>query len=384
MIEALGSLVAALVVVAFAPVLVTVVPGRIPQVVALILGGVLIGPQALNVASPSHTELFANLGLGFLFLLAGFELDPRLVRGREGRLALGAWVASVVLAIVVVELLELAGFVTAFVAVSIGLTTTALGTLLPILREHEMDSGPLGRYMFAAGAIGEIGPVLAMALLLGRYGAAVEVLGIAFVGGAAFALSAMARSTRGSPLGRVIARTSSDTSQSRLRLTTLLLTFLLFLSAEFGIDVVLGAFFAGMAVRRAQLHDVAAFEHKLDTIGYGFFIPVFFVTSGMALDVRSILDAPLRLLVFFLLLLTVRGLPTFVLYRHVLSPTRRLQLALLSATALPLLVALAEIGLDRGMMLRDNAAALVGAGILSVAIFPLVATRLEHRARDRE
>jgi Kef-type K+ transport system membrane component KefB len=107
----------------------------------------------------------------------------------------------------------------------------------------------------------------------------------------------------------------------------------------------------------------------------GFFIPVFFVTSGMSLDLQSIIQAPGRLIVFFVLFVVVRGLPALLFYRHQLPIRSRVQMMLLTATAtaLPLLVALAEIGLESGTMLPENAAALVGAGVLSVVVFPAIA-----------
>jgi len=142
-----------------------------------------------------------------------------------------------------------------------------------------------------------------------------------------------------------------------------LLLLLLVIAEEFGLDVVLGAFLAGIVLRRWAPGDVHSLEEKLDAIGYGFFIPVFFVSSGMALDVRSIAEAPARLLVFFVLLLVVRGLPALLVYRNALAAAQRVQMMFLTATALPLLVALTEIGLRNGTMLRENAAALVGAGV---------------------
>jgi Kef-type K+ transport system membrane component KefB len=148
----------------------------------------------------------------------------------------------------------------------------------------------------------------------------------------------------------------------------------------FGLDVVLGAFLAGVVLRRLARGDIHALEEKLDAVGYGFFIPVFFVSSGMALDVRSIVESPGRLLLFFLLLLAVRGLPTLLLYRSTLPLTERVQLTFLAATALPLLVALSAIGLANGSMLPENAAALVGAGVLSVLVFPAIATSIQRRA----
>ena len=381
MLEALRSLLAATAVVAAAPIVVAALPGRIPQVVALIAGGVVIGPEVLGFGAPEHVALFANLGLGFLFLLAGYELEPNLLRERAGRLASVSWVVSAVVALGIVGMLERTGFVRAFLPVAIGLTTTALGTLLPMLRENAMHTGPFGRYVFAAGAVGEMGPVLAIAILLGRHGSLVEVVGVAAVAAVAFLLSVVPRLVRGTFLERIIADRAHDTSQTTLRLTLLLLVLLLLLSAEFGLDVVLGAFFAGMVLRRSAFADVTTLEHKLDAVGYGFFIPVFFVSSGMGLDVWSLVESPGRLFVFFALLLLVRGVPAWFVYRKALPAVRRIQLALLTATALPLLVALAEVGLANGSMLPENAAALVGAGVLSVALFPMLAMRLEPRAR---
>jgi Kef-type K+ transport system membrane component KefB len=148
------------------------------------------------------------------------------------------------------------------------------------------------------------------------------------------------------------------------------------IASNFGLDVVLGAFLAGMVLRRWARRDVQALEAKLDAVGYGFFIPVFFVASGMSLDLQSIIKSPARLIVFFVLFLAVRGLPALLFYRRELSMRGRIQLMLLTATALPLLVALAHIGLDSGTMLPENAAALVGAGVLSVIVFPAVAVSL--------
>jgi Kef-type K+ transport system membrane component KefB len=345
---------------------------------------VVIGPEIADLANPDDIELFSNLGLGFLFLLAGYELDPTLLRERAGRLASIAWGITIVLAIVTVGALELGGLVKAFLPVSIALSTTALGTLLPILRDHRMLDGGFGRFMFAGGAIGEMGPVVLIALLLGHYSSIVEVIGVAAVAGVAFALSALPRFTRGTRFGRVVEEGQHETSQTTLRLTVMLLVVLLFLSAEFGLDIVLGAFFAGMVLRRWQPGDVESLEKKLDAVGYGFFIPVFFVSSGLGLDIDSIVENPLRLLAFFLLLLVVRGVPALFVYRKDLVLTRRVQLMLLTATTLPLLVALSEIGLQNGSMLPENAAALVGAGVLSVAVYPLIAVRLQPKAVEAE
>lgn len=369
---------------AVAPILVGLLARwRIPQVVILILGGVLIGPQALGWADPQGLELVSNLGLGFLFLLAGYELDLRLFRQRAGRLAITSWLVSVVMAIVVTGLLAAAGYVHAFVPVAIGLTTTALGTLLPILRDNQMLEGRFGEFIMAAGAVGEFLPIVAVAVFLSTRGAFLGLLSLVLIAGVALLLTYVPRIVRYNKLRQISAEGEHATSQTTLRWTIFLLFVLLVIAADFGLDVVLGAFLAGVVLRRWAPGDVHALEAKLDAVGYGFFIPVFFVASGMRLDLHSIIASPLRLFVFFALFLVVRGLPALLLYRSVLPRRGRAEMMLLTATALPLLVALAEIGLSSGTMLPENAAALVGAGVLSVIVFPAIAVSLARSGDSR-
>jgi Kef-type K+ transport system membrane component KefB len=382
----LNSLVLVGVVAALAPVIVALLPGpRVPQLVVLILGGIVLGPHVLGVSDPGVLILVANIGLGMVFLLAGYELDPAVFRERAGRLALTGWVITVVLAAGLVGVLAALGLVRAFVPVALGLTTTALGTLLPILREHDLLGGQFGRYVLAAGAVGELLPILGIALFLGAQNQFVAILSVASVGVLALVLSFAPRLARGNRLGRIVREGEHATSQTTLRFSLVLLLFLLAVAAEFGLDVVLGAFLAGMVLRRWAPGDTHALEEKLDAVGYGFFIPVFFVVSGMTLDLHSIVEAPLRLVVFFVLLLVVRGLPALVVYRRALPMAQRLQMMFITATSLPLLVALSEIGLRNGTMLAENAAALVGAGVLSVIFYPAVAVAIGARraARDR-
>ena len=176
----------------------------------------------------------------------------------------------------------------------------------------------------------------------------------------------------GRRLAHIVAQGADSTGQTTLRWSLLLLIGLLVLAGEFGLDVVLGALLAGAVLRRWAPGDRRALESKLDAVGYGFFIPVFFVVAGMRVDLASIMESPERLFVFLALLLMVRGLPVLVIYRRALGIRQRTQLMLFTATTLPLIVALTEIGLNNGTMLPENAAALVGAGVLSVLVFPFV------------
>jgi Kef-type K+ transport system membrane component KefB len=377
--QALSSLFVVALVAALAPLVVGLLARlRVPQVVVLIIGGVVIGPQVLDWAEPASIELLANVGLGFLFLLAGYELELTLFRQRAGRLALVGWAVTVVLALAVVGLLEAAGLVRAFVPVALALTTTALGTLLPILRDNDMLVGAFGRYFLAAGAVGEFLPVVAIAIFLGANGSLVGLISLCAVGVLALLLTLAPRLVPGRVV-QIVREGENATAQTTLRWTLALLLLLLVVAEDFGLDVVLGAFLAGVVLRRWAPGDVHGLLEKLDAVGYGFFIPVFFVASGMGLDLRSIVEAPGRLVLFFVLLLVVRGLPALMVYRTALPLPQRVEMVLLTATALPLLVALSAIGLATDVMLPENAAALVGAGVLSVLLCPAAAVAIHRR-----
>jgi Kef-type K+ transport system membrane component KefB len=381
--QGLESLLVVTLVAALTPMIVAALPGPgLPQVVILILAGVLIGPQGLGLAETTGIQLLANVGLGFLFLLAGYELDPRLLRAHAGRLAIIGWVISAVIAVGAVAALGSIGFLRAFVPIGLALTTTALGTLLPILHDHHMLSGQFGRYVLAAGAVGELFPIVAISLFLTERGEFVAIASILAVGLMAILLTLVPRIIGPVRVRAVIHQGRRATSQTTLRWSIVLLLLLLVAAQRFGLDVVLGALLAGM-VLRSWTHaidiDVTPLEGKLDAVGYGFFIPVFFVASGMALDVQSIAENPLRLLVFFVLLLVVRGLPSLLVYRRALPLRQRAEMTFITATTMPLLIALAAIGLSTGVMIPANAAALVGAGVLSVLVYPLIAIALARR-----
>jgi Kef-type K+ transport system membrane component KefB len=369
---------------ALAPAIVAVLPGKVPQVVVLISGGILIGPQVLGIGHPGSISLLSDIRLGFLFLMAGYELEAGQLRQRSGRMAIAGWLASAALSVGFVAVLTATGFVRDFVPIGLALTTTALGTLLPILQEEDLLSGDFGKYVLAAGAVGELFPIVAISIFLtGRkeyvaFASLVVVLAVAVV------LTAAPRVLGENRLQALVRQGRRATAQTTLRWAIVLLVVLLTLAAHFGLDVVLGAVLAGLVLRRwiNRMGDVEPLENKLEAVGYGVFIPLFFVSSGMSLDVRSIIDNPFRLIVFVVLLLVVRGLPSLLIYARVLRLRERFEMTFITATTMPLLIALAAIGLSDGVMLPANAAALVGAGVVSVLAFPAIATLLRRTSRS--
>ena len=371
---------------AIAPMIVSALPPawRVPQVVILIFSGILIGPHVLGLTETSSVRLLANIGLGFLFLLAGYELDLRLLGAHEGRLAMVGWAISAVISLAAVAGLTSIGYVRDFVPIALALTTTALGTLLPILSENEMLGGQFGRYVLAAGAVGELFPIVAISLFLTKRDEFVAIGSLVAIAVSAVLLTTLPRIIGDERVRAIIRQGQRATAQTTLRWSVVLLLGLLVLAQRFGLDVVLGAVLAGMVLRtwlRREDVDVHPFEEKLDAVGYGIFIPIFFVTSGMTLDVPAMVKNPLRVLAFLALLLLVRGLPSLVIYRRALPRSQRVQMTFITATTLPLLIALAEIGLQDGVMLSANAAAIVGAGVLSVLIYPAAAVGLARRDR---
>src|SRR5271165_2261 len=290
--KGLDDLVAVMLVAALAPLVVAMLPGpRIPQVVVFLLGGVLIGPHVLGFAETSSIQLLANIGLGFLFLLAGYELDPRLLRREPGRLAIGGWLMSAALAVGVAAALTAAGYIKDYVPVGLALTTTALGTLLPILRDNGMLGGEFGRHVFAAGAVGELFPILIIAVFLGQRGSFVALASVALVGVLALVLTVVPWLARSAAVQRMVTEGQESTGQVTLRWSMVLLFALLAVASRFGLDVVLGAVLAGMVLRGWTQHlsmDTASLEHKFDAVGYGLFIPIFFISSGMSFDLKSI------------------------------------------------------------------------------------------------
>jgi Kef-type K+ transport system membrane component KefB len=355
----------------------------VPGVVIEITLGAVIGPDVLDIAERDDIlDILSQLGLGFLFFFAGYEIKFDRIRGTPLRLALIGWLMTLALAYSAAGLLAAAGVVLSGLLVGSAMTTTALGTLIPVLRDAGRLDTRLGTFVLGAGAVGEFGPVLIVTLLLSTQSDTLTraLLLVAFV---LIAILAALIST--GTLGRhwqFVERQLETSGQLPVRLTVLLLFALVVVAADLGLDVILGAFAAGMILRLVlRGREVELFESKLDAVGFGFLIPFFFVTSGMDIDLEALVSstrALLELPVFLLLFLLVRGLPALLLYGRELDSADRRALALLSATQLPLVVAITTIGVDQGHMRSSTAAALVGAGVLSVLLYPSMALAISR------
>jgi len=353
---------------------------RVPEVVLLLVLGVVIGPHVLDLAvTGDGVEMLRELGLGMLFLLAGYEIEPAELVGRGGRRALTTWLACLGVALGLIWLIGLSGQVTAEVAVAIALTSTALGTLLPILKDGRMLGTPFGRTLLHHGAYGELGPIVAMAVLLGTRGPVASLVVLVL-----FAVVALAVHRFGAALGREgsrvldAVRLGAETSgQTQVRLVVLLLVTLGLSAAAFDLDAVLGAFTAGFVLRQLVPAGHESLEHKLEGLAFGLLIPVFFITSGMAIDPHAVVEEPAALVVFVLLILVVRGGGVWLATgTGGFDRRERAALALFGATGLPIIVAVTSVAVAAGEMTTTNASVLVAGGAVTVLVCPLLAQRL--------
>jgi len=376
--------------VALAPIVSAAVPVvLVPTVVVELLLGILIGPDVLDIASEGPFVTFlAALGMSFLFFLAGMELDLGRVRGRPLRLAATGMGVSLVLAAVVAGALALAGLVDVMLPIMIALITTAIGTLIPILSDAgELDSD-FGTQVLATGAVGEFVPIVMIAVFLaGQHGtfAAVAVLVLFVV--VAGALAAVALRARPPHVVRTIEQTLHASGHLGVRLALLVLFVLLWLAYNLRLDLALAGFAAGLLFGvLTQGESADPVRQRLEGIGFGLFVPFFFVTSGLRLDLDALLSSTTALVllpVFLACFLVVRGAPA-LLARSALDRSTIVPLALCSATALPLLVAVTRIAVEEGELSGEIAASLVGAGLVSVLVFPAAAVALRRAARAAE
>lgn len=376
---------------ALTPILANLIPGKaIPETVFLLIAGAILGPYALNIIQVSASvELLSDLGLGFLFLLAGYEINPKNITGSQGKRGFFTWLISLGLAFLVILFIPgIQGNEIEGVAIAIAMTTTALGTLLPILKERGLMNTRVGESILAYGTYGELGPVIAMALLLStraEWKTILILLGFVAIAVLAAVFSSRARKA-GSKLIEFLSNNTNTTAQTALRFTFLLMAGLVALSALFDLDIVLGAFASGFVLRYVIPQGDSDLEMKLDGIAYGIFIPLFFVASGARIDLGAVVTQPLLLVGFIFMLLLIRAVPILVSLRtgretRDMSSSSQITVALYCTTALPIIVAVTSVAVTAGAMQQSTASVLVSAGAITVFLMPFLAS-ITYRVAD--
>ena len=362
---------------------------RLPSPVVELVAGIVIGPAVLGWVRPDDVpvQVLALLGLAFLLFLAGLEIDLRSLRGRLLTYAGTGFALSLVLALLAGVALHAAGLAESPLLVAIILSSTALGVVTPVLKDAGESATPFGQLVIVAASIADFGAVILLTLFFSKEAASGStrlVLLAGFVLLLVVGGTALARAGRSIRLSDALLRLQDTTAQIRVRGAVVLLVGSVALAERFGLESILGAFIAGAILSvldRDAMMTHPLFRVKLEAIGFGFLVPVFFISSGVRFDLHALFSSAstiARVPIFLVALLVVRAVPA-VLYRPMLDGRRIAAAGLLQATSLTFVVAAAPIGMELGVIGAATGAALIAAGLLSVLVFPLVALGLLGR-----
>ena len=352
----------------------------LPTVVVEIVLGILIGPEVLGLAEVNvYIDFLSDFGLALLFFFAGLEVIEQHVPRDALRRGTVGWGISLAIGLSLGIVLQGAGADASWWLLGVALATTALGTLVPILSDARLLATPLGQAVLGTGVAGEFWPIIFISIFLTSvYGELTEIVLLVAFGGLVAGAATVAMQARPPRLLRILQDTLHTTGQVGVRASILLLALLVFLAADAGFEFVLGAFAAGVVVGLAlDSPEGEVVRLRLEGIGFGFLVPVYFVVTGMEFDVDSLLSGRGLALagLFVVLMLGTRG-ASALLWARELGTRRTACLALFAATGLPLIVAIVGIGQERGDVSDAVGASLIGAGMISVLVFPFVATRL--------
>jgi Kef-type K+ transport system membrane component KefB len=362
---------------------------RLPAIVLEIVLGAAIGPQGLGWAEVDEpVQVLSLIGLAFLLLLAGLEVDFDRLRGRLLRVTSLAFGVSFALAAGAGVVLKAADLVRSPLLVAIVLSATGLGVILPVLKDAGQTATPFGGAVVAGASIAEVVPIVLLSLFFsdraGGLGGKLVLLAafVAFAAALAATIFGLSHVRR---LSATLLRLQDTTAEIRVRGAFLLLALLVALASRFGVEAILGAFLAGATLKlvdRDEMMTHALFHRKLEAVGFGVFVPCFFVATGMRLDVSALLHSPsalARVPIFVAALLLVHGVPTLLYRRLGLDRREVAAAALLSATSLSIPVVAGRIGLDLGLVAPTTYVALVAAGLVTVIVFPLASLSLLRR-----
>jgi Kef-type K+ transport system membrane component KefB len=365
---------------------------RIPSVVIELMLGILLGPAVLGLIHPDRTvQVVGTIGLSFLLFMAGLELDFHVLRGDYLRVAAIGFLASFALAVAVNLGVYGVGMVVSPILAAVTLSSTSVGLVIPILRDAEQEDSEVGRLVIANSSIAEFMTVALLTVFFSTSGKSVSqqviVLGI-FAGLSLALFVSLGWLWDHMRYVSVLNRLRDTTAQIRIRAAIVILLAAVVVAGHFGLEAILGAFMAGTilsVLHRGWADDPLVFRSKLDAVGFGFFIPAFFVLSGLQFDLQALFGSPstlLRVPLYLGLLLLVRGLPA-VLYRERIDRGEKVAAGLMQATSLSFIVVATGIGTQLHVMTTATASALVTAGLLSVLIFPASALSVLRREARR-
>jgi Kef-type K+ transport system membrane component KefB len=361
-------------------------PGlRLPAIVFELVLGIIIGPSGLDwVSVDPPVAVMSLIGLAVLLFLAGIEIEFDKLRGKVLRATLAGFVLSFAIALVLGLILQQAGLVKQPIFLAVLLCATSLGVLVPVLKDAGQVNSTFGQLIIAAGSIADFGAVILLSLLFSKESTSTTSKVLLLVGLFVVAVLiglAVAGIEHSARVRMVLARLQDTTAQIRVRAAFVLLIGFVALADRFGLELILGAFIAGAIVSlvdrdREMTHPLL--RRKLEAIGFGVFIPIFFVTSGVKYDLDALTSSGstiARVPIFLAALLIARGVPA-LLYRPLIPRRQVLIAGLMQGTSLPFIVAGTAIGQELGLISAGSSAALIAAGLLSVLIFPALSLSL--------
>jgi Kef-type K+ transport system membrane component KefB len=381
-----GGLLAVAVAAFAAPLLARLIPRRlVPPVVIEVLAGIAIGPQGLDLVQPvGGVYILYLLGFGYLLFLAGQEVEVERFRGPTFRLTAASFAVGVALAVPIAIGLRQIAAGTDVLLLALALTASSVGVMVPVLRDARETDTEFGQLAIMAGSVGEFAALLLLTVLFSARPEAtwVQIAYLLALGAAAIVGAIVLRRLwRSAWLRRALLATDQSTSQLRVRGSFVILLAFTALANRFGVNALLGAFVGGVVLNVADSDDRPTqqrYQGKLHAIGYGFLVPVFFIVTGVQFDVRSLFASASSLALMPALvagILIARAGPA-LLYRRKLGGRPAAAAGLLQATTLTFPVVVAQVGRSLGLLTSATAAALVGAALLSVLLFPAAALAL--------
>jgi Kef-type K+ transport system membrane component KefB len=381
-VESYTSFVIVAVIAFVAPLIRGMVPQiLVPAIVLELVAGIIVGPHGLGLAeSTGPVNVFSTVGLACLLFLAGREIQVERLRGALLTTSVAGFAISFALAFGCAAALHAVGLIKTPLLVAIVFVATSLSIIIvPLKDAHETDSD-FGQQVIAAAAIAEFGAVVLLSFFYSgnREGAATELLHLSlFVLAAAMILLSLARGASFRRITDAINRLEGTSAQIRVRGDFALVAVVAGVASQLGLETILAAFTVGL-IRGVTSGKDERQEERLDAVTLGIFIPFFFVGSGLDFDVGALFastSAFIRLPLFLLAILIVRALPA-LLYRRRFVTRRTAAAGLLQATSLSFIVVATQIGLMLDIMYPATATALVGAGLITVMIFPTLALAL--------
>jgi Kef-type K+ transport system membrane component KefB len=372
------------------PVVLDLVPRLpVPEAALEVIAGIVVGPSVLGwVRADAPVQVLSDLGLGMLLFLAGLEIDLDRLRGPLARVAALAFAVSAVLALLCAYAFGLAGQANQPLLLAIMLMSTSTGLLLPLLKDAGEEATEFGQLVMTAAALAEIVPILLLSLFFSAASTTPEAqlvslaIFLVLLVMSGLALSRVRRLDR---VGRLLNHLADSSAQLRVRASLTLALAFGVLAFRFGFASILGAFAAGLLVRLVELSRGTPhpqFQTKMEGIGFGFLVPIFFISTGVEFQLKALLASPAALVevpLFLAALLLVRGLPA-LLYVRSIGRRRAEAAGLLQAITLTFVIVATRIGLADGKITPTTAASLLAAGLLSTVLVPAGAKRLLARA----